>query len=372
MTMTSRERMDVTMRCGQADRVPAKPPGLPGDAPATPAQRRRFDAAFHAIHDQMGSWGVEADTGFFYTTHPQCQYRETLRPSTHEGYEEKVQELVVPGGRLEAVELVSSVGLPAYQQQYMVREPEHVDVLLSTPYEPPRPTAETFLAKQAAMGDDGVVIVGMVDVIYNVHRLVGSETLALWSALYPDRIHAMLEFFCRRQVDIVKHCIHLGMGPYFGWVGPEICVPPLMGPGQFDEFVIPYDKRLTDVIHDSDGVVWVHCHGSVSKVLEGFIEAGVDCLQPLEPPPHGDLDLADAKRRVQGRMCLEGNFECYEFDNLAPEAMRDRVRQAMADAADGGGYIVATASSPTQPMTPQSVETLVTFCEAVRDYGRYG
>ncbi|MCX6985494.1 MAG: hypothetical protein NT118_12215, partial [Lentisphaerae bacterium] len=119
------------------------------------------------------------------------------------------------------------------------------------------------------------------------------------------------------------------------------------------------------------GLVWAHSHGSIDKVLEGFVDAGVDCLQPLEPPPHGDLILADAKRRVGGKMCLEGNFECYEFDNFSPEMMRERVRQAITDAAQGGGFIVATASEPTEPMTPQSVATLLSFVEAVRDYGKY-
>jgi uroporphyrinogen decarboxylase len=221
------------------------------------------------------------------------------------------------------------------------------------------------------MGDAGVVIVGMVDPIYNVQRLIGSETLALWSVEQRDLVHAMCEFFCRRQGDAVRYCLSQGMGPFFGWVGPEICVPPLMGPVDFRDFVVRYDRRLSDLIHDAGGLIWVHCHGSVSKVLEDFIAAGIDCLQPLEPPPYGDLVLAEAKRRVQGRLCLEGNFECYEFDRFTPEQMRERVRQAMADAAPGGGYIVATASGPTAPMTPQAVETLVTFVEAVEEFGRY-
>ncbi|MBU4212422.1 MAG: hypothetical protein L6437_04040 [Kiritimatiellae bacterium] len=369
--MTSRERLELTMRCGQADRVPAKPPPLPPAAPATAEQRRRFAAAFDAINDTMASWGLEGDTGFFYTVHPDFHYREYRRPASHEGYEELVQELAVPAGRLTGIELNSPVGLPAYQQQYMISRPEDVDILLSIPCEPPRPSPQAFFDKVAALGDKGVVIVGMVDVVYNVYRLLGSERFALWSADQRELLHAMCEFFCRRQCDAIKYCLSQGMGPCFGWVGPEICVPPLMGPRDFDDFVVRYDRRLTDIIHEAGGVVWVHSHGSVSKVLEGFVAAGVDCLQPLEPPPYGDLILADAKRRVRGRICLEGNFECYEFDKLSPEAMRERVRQAIQDAAPGGGFIVASADSPTQPMTPQSVAALLAFVEAVRDYGKY-
>ena len=369
--MTSRERLDVAMRCGQPDRVPAKVPALPADTPATPDQRRRFEAAHRVVNARMGSWGMEGDTGFFYTAHPDVHYREYRRDSIHDGYRENVQELIVPAGRLEAVELVSDVGLPAYQQQYMIREAEDADILLSMPYVPPRPSSKPFYDEVAKIGDDGVVIVGMVDTIYSVQRLIGSETLAYWSADRRDTLHALCDFFCRRQVDMIRYCRAEGMGPYFGWVGPEICLPPLMGPRDFEDFVMRYDRRLCDAIHEGDGVVWVHSHGSVSKVLEGFVDIGVNCLEPLEPPPHGDLDLADAKRRVGGRLCLEGNFEPYEFDNLTPDAMRERVRRAMADAKEGGGYIVACADGPTRPMTRRSVEALVAFVEAVRDYGEY-
>ena len=314
---------------------------------------------------------MEGYIGFFYTVHPDVQYREHLRNSSHEGYKEKVQELIVPGGRLEGIELVSDEGLPPYQQQYMIRVPEDVDILLSTPYKQPHPSSRPFFDEIAKIGDDGVVLVGMVDTVCNVHRLMGSETLAYWSVDRRDIIHAICEFFCRRQVDMIRYCLAEGMGPYFGWVGPEICLPPLMGPQGFEDFVVRYDKSLCDAIHEGDGLVWVHSHGSVNKVLEEFVRAGVNCLEPLEPPPHGDLELADAKRRVDGRLCLEGNFECYEFDNLTPDAMRERVRRTMADAKEGGGYIVGCADGPTQPMTPQSVEVLLAFAEAVRDYGKY-
>ena len=110
-TMTSRERQEITMRRGQADRVPARPPKLPPDAPSTEVQRNRFAEAFNAINDPMDSWGLEGDTVFFYTAHPKFHYREYRRPSTYDNDEELVQELDVPNGRLAGIELVSPVGL---------------------------------------------------------------------------------------------------------------------------------------------------------------------------------------------------------------------------------------------------------------------
>ena len=110
--MTSHERLDVAMRCKRPDRVPAKVPALPDDAPATRQQRQRFRAAYHVINACMGSWPMEGYIGFFYTVHPDVQYREYFRNSSHKGYKEKVQELIVPGGRLEGIELVIAYERP--------------------------------------------------------------------------------------------------------------------------------------------------------------------------------------------------------------------------------------------------------------------
>lgn len=60
------------------------------------------------------------------------------------------------------------------------------------------------------------------------------------------------------------------------------------------------DSKGLNVIHDAGRLAWVHCHGKMNPVLDRFIEMGVDCLNPVEPPPMGDILLSDAKRRAGG------------------------------------------------------------------------
>ncbi len=63
-----------------------------------------------------------------------------------------------------------------------------------------------------------------------------------------------------------------------------------------------------------------------------FADMGVDCLNPIEPPPIGRLTLADAKRRVGERMSLEGGIEVGDFEFVR---CGDDCRQSGAGNGDG-------------------------------------
>ena len=46
---------------------------------------------------------------------------------------------------------------------------------------------------------------------------------------------------------------------------------------------------------DPQARIHVHCHGNVGTLLDSFVAMGVDSTDPVEPPPQGDIDIAEAK-----------------------------------------------------------------------------
>ena len=101
-------------------------------------------------------------------------------------------------------------------------------------------------------------------------------------------------------------------GP-FQWVGPEVYIPPLASPQDFEDFVFQFDKPLCDDIHNAGGYVWVHCHGKVANFIGRYIDMGVDILNPLEPPKNGDINLEQIIKKYGNRIGWEGNFEIQEI-----------------------------------------------------------
>jgi len=104
--------------------------------------------------------------------------------------------------------------------------------------------------------------------------------------------------------------------------------------------------------------VWIHCHGDMSTVLEGFMDMGTDCLNPIEPPPVGRITLKEAKAVCSGKMALEGGVEDAAIDTLKPEAMEELVTDVINQGKPGGGFILCPTASPTMrpKLLPHQIE----------------
>jgi uroporphyrinogen-III decarboxylase len=107
----------------------------------------------------------------------------------------------------------------------------------------------------------------------------------------------------------------------------------------------------------------------MKHTLPCLVEIGVDAISGLQPPDVGDVVLHEAKRQYGARVALVGGLDpVYTFDMGTPDAVRRAVRQAIDDAAEGGGYILGTAEA-IAPETP--AESLRAASEAARQFGVY-
>ncbi len=208
------------------------------------------------------------------------------------------------------------------------------------------PRVDSYYDLERKSGSRAMLMIGIDEAMYMVQRLTGSEIFGYW--LYDERelLKEMISTAYRKVERIVKHYLSYGIGDAFGWVGPELCVPPLASVNDFREFVVEHDKKIIDLIHEAGKLVWIHCHGDMKPVLEDFINMGVDCLNPIEPPPVGKITLAEAKKICRGKMCLDGGIEDGSFYTMKSKQMRQNVIETIKQGKPGGGFILCPTSSP--------------------------
>ena len=202
---------------------------------------------------------------------------------------------------------------------------------------------------------------------------MGSEQFAIWSIDRRDFIHEMLAEMLRRQMAYLRGVLAQGVKAVFNYVGPELCIPPLQSVRDFHEFVVDYDRQFIELIHDSGGWVWCHSHGDMGPVLDGFIEMGVDVLNPCEPPPMGSLTLARMREKVGGRICLEGNIEKHDLYTDTPEGIREKVRDAIHGAARDGAFILCPTTGLAEwPTLDEKTEAnWLAYINAGLEFGQY-
>ncbi|MEI8197811.1 MAG: uroporphyrinogen decarboxylase family protein [Phycisphaerae bacterium] len=143
-----------------------------------------------------------------------------------------------------------------------------------------------------------------------------------------------------------------------------------MPPELFDQYVVDYLKPMIAAIHAGGGFVRVHCHGRVRAVLPRLVALGVDATDPLEPPPQGDITLAEVRQQFGESLVLFGNIEITDIENLSPPAFEKIVAQSLAEGTTGPGrgFVLMPSASPygriITPTTLANYQTMVRLVQA--------
>jgi hypothetical protein len=343
--MTSRERLEATLRGDATDRVPVWAWGVhPWLGPVDPTIQPVVDAYLER-GDLIHWWGPDAGT--FLTASKHVTVTTEVRPSVYPAFEDYVATYMTPAGPLTRVTAVSLEGKPSRCTKYLIESEGDVDRLLSVPYVPPRPDCAGLFEVDAALGDRGITAVALPpDPVYFFNDITGSETFALWSVEKRDLIDRVVGVFLERTLDFLEWLVSQRVGPLFFYVGPELCIPPLQSPRDFEEWVVGPDRQMIDLVHAAGGQMFVHCHGRMGPVLEGFVRMGVDMLHPIEPPPMGDVTMVEAKRRVGSDLCIAGNLQEHDIHTMPTDHFRALVEETVQAGMVGGRYILTATATP--------------------------
>ena len=221
------------------------------------------------------------------------------------------------------------------------------------------------------MGRDAIGGSGVNSMVAMLCGMMSFEQLLEWVIAEPGLLKDLGDMWLERTGAKVDWLLSQGVGPFWHFNGVERASPPMMGPKQWEEFVVPYDGEIMRRIKaaDPDAFIHVHCHGKVGTLLDSFIEMGVDSIDPVEPPPQGDIEFTDAKEHAAGRLTLLGNMEFLAMETETPDQIEERVRSAIED---GGREhtILCCSSGPHERPTDLFTANAVRYIEAALKYGR--
>lgn len=237
---------------------------------------------------------------------------------------------------------------------------------------------DAYCEKIKIIGENQVPIVGCVHPLGNLVRYANMDEVYMWIAAEPEVMHKFLESANNMVIETIEKIAEAGMTLDFYVVAHEMLIPPWMGGSMFDEFVFQYDKRVNDVIHKHGGRLRAHCHDKITDYLKKFNEMGIDSLEPLEPAPFGDVDLAEAKKLVGNKMLLSGNVDSTDFMTIDKNEVKRRVKEAIDKGAPGGGFSLrttggqaATGAVKTQQQMIKVLENVQVYIDTALEYGRY-
>ena len=97
-----------------------------------------------------------------------------------------------------------------------------------------------------------------------------------------------------------------------------------------------------------------------------LIEAGVDCLQPLEAK--ANMDVRELKAEYGDRLAFMGNIDTRKMADPDPRVIEEEIRTKLEVAKQGGGYIYHSDHSIAPGVRWETYQYLM---QLVDEYGRY-
>ncbi|MBI3948548.1 MAG: methyltransferase [Armatimonadetes bacterium] len=146
---------------------------------------------------------------------------------------------------------------------------------------------------------------------------------------------------------------------------------PFASPTIYRELYQPFHRRVNDWVHArTPWKTFIHTCGGVEPLIEDFIAAGFDILNPVQCSAAG-MDPAHLKARYGDRITFWGGGVDTQrtLPFGTPEEVRDEVRRRIEVFAPGGGFVFNTIHN-VQVGTP--VENALALYRAVREHGEYG
>jgi len=345
--MTSRQRLLCSIAHERPDRIPVGPFGL-----------GRLDHNGEVAAELIAKTDPFIPVGIGGNAFMGQLVKST---SVQEG-NDTVTTILTPKGEL--TQRHRRTDITSYMVEFPCKNAEDVEKYLSITYKPSVPNVEPFLARREKIGEEGLVMGDIGDAICLPATILSPMDMCLLWADEPDLMVRVVQTASERLNDFVEKACKAGVDA-FRVVGGEYATEQL-GPSGFNALVKPYDTELSRVIHKYGGIVYYHNHGDVNRFLEDFAELEIDALDPLEVPPYGDVDLADAKGRIGDRVCLVGGLDDMEIlESLDQETVKDMGRKCI-EAAGPDSYVLGGTASGTY--TEKAARNFIALVDVAKEY----
>jgi hypothetical protein len=158
------------------------------------------------------------------------------------------------------------------------------------------------------------------------------------------------------NIDVVYIC-----GADFGTQNSTFC-----SPDTFARVWLPYYRKVNDWIHQNTGwKTFKHSCGSIISLLDLFIEAGFDIINPVQINAEG-MDTKELKRRFGERIAFWGGGVDTQgvFAFGSPQQVKEQVKRQVSILNENGGFVFNTVHN-IQANVP--FENVVAMLEALKE-----
>ena len=182
----------------------------------------------------------------------------------------------------------------------------------------------------------------------------------------PKLIHEVMREYTNTNLEIIKRLSEAGVDINFYYDDLGQKQRSILSLKNFREFILPYYKELYQESKKRGMFFIQHSCGYIDKFLPDMVDAGLNCIQALEPA--AGTDLAHLKETLGDKLSFMGGMDSSGTLNFGtPEDIEKDVKKCIKSAAQGGGYF----AGPSHNILDVPWENLMALRSSIEKYRQY-
>jgi len=238
-------------------------------------------------------------------------------------------------------------------------------------YSPPDPHApgryDTIEKTVAEWKGKMAVGVHLNDVFSIPRSLMSMTSILMAIAAEPQLVRSLVDMSVEVNLEMAAEVAERGVD--FVWTGDDYAynTGPFMSPDSFAELFNPGLRRVAKGFSDLGLPFIKHCDGNIWPIVDMMVDAGITCLDPIDP--QGGMDLGEIKAKFGDRVAIKGNVDCAEtMTNGTPEDVIEATKAALRTGMPGGGYICSSSNSIHSAVKPENYKAMM---DTIKEFGKY-
>jgi uroporphyrinogen-III decarboxylase len=368
--MTSKERLLTALNGGKPDRLPVSVhqwqgyhlnQHMGGITDLEAFKLTGMDAQIQYFEEMDQFWVVDADPTQFNTKTwkdiPEILSNDPDQRIVHHSIE-------TPGGIL--TYKTEGNRKTTWITEYLIKNDDDIRIL--DKYMPvPKLTHAPVTKRYDEVGDNGILrgfVWGDQAGCWQ-HAACLFDITALIYATFekPEWVHELMRILLDKKLRFIESM----KGARFDLIetGGGSASSTVISPDLFEEFCLPYDRKMHDALHDLGFKVSYHTCGGTVGIEELIIRTGADASETLAPMSvGGNQEPWDFKKKVGNRIAVIGGVDQFSTLSEGPaEKIRKNVHELFEKVGYDGGYI-CSASDHFFETDPKN---LVTFAQAAKE-----
>jgi uroporphyrinogen decarboxylase len=272
-------------------------------------------------------------------------------------------------------------GVRVLRKKYMGSIPQHEGHLLEDRaswekhykwrFDPNRPERwinfEQNVAKWKQKRDHPLFI-GVGSLFGETRSTMGIEAVSLCVYDDPAFFEEMVVTRTECTLGILKKVLATGVqfDAATMWEDMAYNAGPLLSPAHFKKYLVPQLKRITELLRSHNvNITWVDCDGKVDALIPLWLEAGVNCMFPIEIGTWG-ADPVKFRRHYGKDLLMMGGFDKHLLQ-AGKRQIEAEIRR-LAPLVESGGFI----PMPDHRVPPDvTLESYTFYCDKAREiWGR--